>query len=252
MKKQNKQPPKKKKQTQRKTKRTPANAITQSIALPTSPQGKRLALHFMHGSPANAPLCKDFGADHWHNVRLAQSHADITGGLQDIQLIADTSCDGVWLQNILPQLTYPEVTPFLQQVMRILRPGGVLLAMVPDLQKLAETMRDTGLERPLMQNNPKGPALIDFLYGSRNLKEGTAFRTGFTAHTLANRLISAGFGQITVRCDGMYCFSKAQKPTPEMKLQKKPQIIQEDVNAMMVKRDEIDVPPATWDNNLKL
>ncbi len=252
MKKQKKQAAKKKKQAPQNKQSAPAVKKAQPISLPAPPEGKRLALHFMHGAPANASLCKDFKPDHWHNTRLAEENADIACKLDDVRLIPDASCDGVWLQNILPQLTYPDVIPFLQQVRRILRPAGTLLAMMPDLQKLAETMRDKGLERSLVPNTPKGPAIIDFLYGARNPKGDGSFRTGFVAHTLANRLAAADFKQVTVKCEGLYLFCKAQKPAPGVVMQDKPKIIAEDVNEMMIKRDEIDVPPAKWDDSIKI
>jgi predicted SAM-dependent methyltransferase len=112
--------------------------------------------------------------------------ADISGRLP----FEDGAADVVYASHLLEHFPTDEIPGLLAEWRRVLRPGGVLLIAVPDLEVIASIIvRRSGWFTP-----PHGPWL-GVIYGGQ--KDAYDFhKTGFTAPWLAHLLREAGFGEI--------------------------------------------------------
>jgi hypothetical protein len=84
----------------------------------------------------------------------------------------------------------------------VLKPQGLLLMTLPDLQQVAQLVVEDRLEDEA--TSPSGPiSALDMIFGhTPSLARGNLFmahRTGFTARTLHRLLADTGFVDITVR-----------------------------------------------------
>jgi len=91
-----------------------------------------------------------------------------------------------------------------------------MLLTLPDLQRIAELVANDGLEDEAY-NSPAGPITpLDMIYGhTPSLARGNeymAHRTGFTARTLGQLLIEAGFTSVALQREGFALWARAFKP----------------------------------------
>ena len=73
----------------------------------------------------------------WLNLDIAPRNAlavacDLRCGLP----VGNASCDATYSSHVLEQLSASEAVPFLAEQIRVLRPGGVLRVVVPDLESI--------------------------------------------------------------------------------------------------------------------
>jgi len=103
----------------------------------------------------------------------------------------DGAVDLVYASHLLEHFPTDQVPELLAEWRRVLRPGGVLLVAVPDLEVIARTLvaKREGWFTP-----PNGPWL-GVLYGGQK-DEYDFHKTGFTAPWLAHLMREAGFGEI--------------------------------------------------------
>lgn len=98
--------------------------------------------------------------------------------------------DTVFSSHSLEHLAPHDVAVALAEFRRVLKPGGRLVVIVPDLQDVRPT-------EDVLYVSPAGPvAGIDMYYGLRAALEAQpymAHRTGFVAETLQGALDRAGF-----------------------------------------------------------
>jgi hypothetical protein len=89
---------------------------------------------------------------------------------------------------------------------------------LPDLQQVAQLVVDDKLE-DLAYQSPSGPVTpLDMLFGhTASLARGNrymAHRTGFTARTLHQALVEAGFVEVRLRVGGSFdLWATAYKPS---------------------------------------
>jgi ubiquinone/menaquinone biosynthesis C-methylase UbiE len=131
-------------------------------------------------------------------------------------MVASASVDAVWSSHNLEHLYAHEVRLALAEFFRILKPGGFALITLPDLQAVAQLVADDRLE-DTAYISPSGPiAPLDMIYGYRpSVAAGNLFmahHTGFTAKTLGNALLAAGFARVHLTRDGSFgLWAQAEK-----------------------------------------
>jgi SAM-dependent methyltransferase len=163
-------------------------------------------LHVGCGAAAPEKLHPAFRDPCWQEVRLdidPEVEPDVVASITDMQSLEDGGFDAVFSSHNLEHLYAHEVPLALREFRRVLKPSGLALITLPDLQAVAQLLADGSLTEPAYQS-PLGPiAPIDILYGFRpalalnNLY--MAHHTGFTGHSLLSALTEAGFAVATVQ-----------------------------------------------------
>ena len=141
----------------------------------------------------------------WRELRLdidPKVDPDIVASMMDMTPVPDGSVDAVWSSHNLEHLDPHEAPVALREFLRVLKPGGMLLLTVPDLQAVAKLVAEDRLDEPLYQSN-NGPILpLDVVYGyGTALAAGNRFmahRSGFTLNLLGRLLQEAGFEPVAI------------------------------------------------------
>ena len=98
--------------------------------------------------------------------------------------------DMIWCSHTIEHLYPKELRIALKEFHRVLRPGGVLIALVPDLEDVRPT-------EEIVYESSAGPVSgIDMFYGYRPWVETNpymAHHNGFVSETLTKALLQAGF-----------------------------------------------------------
>jgi len=158
------------------------------------------------GYPLRQKLHPYFHGPEWREIRLDLDPAvkpDIVCSITDISPVAADAVDAVWSSHNLEHLQRHEVPLALAEFLRVLKPGGLLLLTLPDLQQVARFIVEDRLEDSayLSQSGPITP--LDMIFGhTASLARGNQFmahRTGFTARTLHKLLTEVGFADVTLR-----------------------------------------------------
>jgi predicted SAM-dependent methyltransferase len=97
--------------------------------------GEKKARNFSNASRLKLNLgCGQNHKDGWVNIDIGE-HADLTLDLREPLPLPENSCSIVYSEHFLEHLDYPApVTKHLQEVLRILEPGGVISIGVPDTE----------------------------------------------------------------------------------------------------------------------
>ncbi|MBR0653838.1 class I SAM-dependent methyltransferase [Plastoroseomonas arctica] len=165
-----------------------------------------------------------FPADQWLEVRLdidAGVLPDIIASITDMAPVETGSMDAVWSSHNVEHLYPHEVPLALAEFRRVLAPDGFLLLTLPDLQQVAELVAQDRLTEAAYVS-PMGPITpLDMLYGHRGaLAQGNAFmghRGGFTARSLQQALVEAGFPHARVMRDGKFAlWAAAHMAAPQI------------------------------------
>lgn len=144
----------------------------------------------------------------WHELRLDINPAvepDIVASMTNLSSIPSASFDAVWSSHNLEHLEAHEVPLALREFRRVLNGTGFLLITLPDLQRVAELVaQDKLLETAYV--SPAGPiAPLDMIFGFRKaIAAGNHFmahRTGFTARSLGQAIVDAGFAVARIKRD---------------------------------------------------
>jgi predicted SAM-dependent methyltransferase len=158
------------------------------------------------GYPLRQKLHRHFHGPEWREIRLDLDPAvqpDIVCSITDISPVSADSVDAVWSSHNLEHLQRHEVPLALAEFLRVLKPHGLLLVTLPDLQQVARLVAEDRLEESayVSQSGPITP--LDMIFGhTASLARGSQFmahRTGFTARSLHKLLIEAGFVEVTLR-----------------------------------------------------
>ena len=172
------------------------------------------------GYPARQKLHRHFHGQGWREIRLDLDpavHPDIVCSMTDMSSVADNAIDAVWSSHNLEHLQRHEVPLALREFIRVLKPHGLLLLTIPDLQQVARLVVEDELEDQAYFS-PSGPITpLDMIFGhTASLARGNpymAHRTGFTARTLLKVLIEAGFIEISLRAGTSFdLWATAYKP----------------------------------------
>lgn len=170
-------------------------------------------------------LHKIFRNESWREVRLDIDPGvspDIVASMTDMSMVKTGSMGAIWSSHNLEHLYSHEVPVALAEFRRVLDEDGFALITLPDLRQVAALIADDKLEEPAYIS-PRGPiSPLDILYGHRaSIVKGNfymAHRTGFTAKSLAQAIVAAGFVQARVTSDKSYnLWAIAYKRKPEIK-----------------------------------
>jgi predicted SAM-dependent methyltransferase len=179
-----------------------ASSLDQGAAL------SKTVLNVGCGYPLRQKLHRHFHGPEWRELRLDLDPAvepDIVCSITDMDPVAADSVDAVWSSHNLEHLQRHEVPLALAEFLRVLKPHGLLLLTLPDLQQVARLVVEDRLEEAayVSQSGPITP--LDMIFGhTASLARGNQFmahRTGFTARSLHKLLIEAGFVEVTLRQD---------------------------------------------------
>ena len=165
----------------------------------------RRFLHVGCGQATRDRLPEIFQREGWQEVRLDIDPAvnpDIVANITDLQGVADASMDALWSSHNLEHVHSFQVPQALAAFRRVLKPNGFALVTLPDMRAVARHIADDLLEEPLYVS-PAGPiSALDILFGHQaSIAQGNeymAHRTGFTARTLGQALVNAGFAEVRV------------------------------------------------------
>ena len=179
---------------------TPTSSPTPVANLP-----QRLLLHVGCGVENKDRVPAYFHGASWREIRLdidPQVKPDIIGSTTDLGAVADGSMDAIWSSHNLEHLNSFEVPQALAELKRVLKPQGFLLISLPDLRAIARYIASDRLLEPLYHSAVGPIRPLDVLFGHQpSLARGNHFmahRTGFTATTLGQSLIDAGFHEVRV------------------------------------------------------
>lgn len=142
----------------------------------------------------------------WKEVRLdidPSVEPDIINDIRDMNKVVTCSFDLLYSPHNLEHLNSHDVPTALSEFYRVLKPGGHVQIIVPNLLEVAKLIISKGLETPLTIGNAGPLCPIDIIFGMRSwIANGNNFmchKTGFTPDTLHDKLSTAGFIEITVQ-----------------------------------------------------
>jgi predicted SAM-dependent methyltransferase len=181
-----------------------------NTAAPTPGEGAavpdKIVLNVGCGYPLRQRLHPLFQGPEWRELRLDIDpgvEPDIVCSMTAMSPVASGSVDAIWSSHNLEHLHRHEVPVALAEFCRVLKPQGLLLLTLPDLQQVAELVVADRLEHESYMS-PSGPVTaLDMIFGhTPSLARGHSFmahKTGFTPTTLGALLLDAGFIEIRLR-----------------------------------------------------
>jgi len=179
----------------------------------------RIVLNVGCGYPLRQRLHPTFQGPEWLEIRHdvdPVSRPDIVCSMVELNAIAAVSVDAIWSSHNLAHLYRHEVPRALSAFFRVLRPGGLLLATVLDLQRVADFIAADGLDDEIYRS-PSGPITpLDMIYGhTRSIGQGSTYmahKSGFTATTLGQLLVESGFVNIAIARGDFDLTARASTP----------------------------------------
>jgi SAM-dependent methyltransferase len=198
------------------TKVAPAQSASEHGA--SGPE-KRIVLNIGSGYPLRQKLPPLFQGPEWRELRHdpnPEIGPDILCPLTDLSPVPTGSVDVVWSSHNLVHLPRHEVPQALAEFLRVLRPGGLLMASVLDLRRVCEFVAADAPDEELYRA-PSGPiTALDMIYGHvDSIGQGAAYmahRSGFTSTTLGHLLVAVGFVGVEVSQADFDLQAKAYKP----------------------------------------
>lgn len=166
---------------------------------------QKILLHVGCGPWHPEALPDIFDNQDWQEIRLDIDYRvqpDLVSSITDLSILEDNLFEGVYSSHNLEHIYDFEVPLALAEFKRVLKPGGLLMLKVPDLQIAAEWVARGDLEDSPLYNSPAGdvPAIWMF-YGLGTTQPGKpymAHKTGFTEKSIQNKMIKAGFRDIKI------------------------------------------------------
>lgn len=165
-----------------------------------------IVLHVGCGPRTAGKLPPDFNSDKWREIRLdidQDAQPDVVASITDMRAIGEGKVTALWSSHNLEHLHLHEVPTALGEFYRVLKPGGVAMIMVPDLQAASEQVGKGNMEGTLYESPAGSICARDMIFGhSAFVAAGNQFqchKTGFSQDTLGKALVAAGFKHVTVK-----------------------------------------------------
>lgn len=114
---------------------------------------------------------------------------DIVGDVRNLIAFADESCSEIYASHILEHLGHKEVLPVLNELYRMLKPGGKLYVSVPDLETLCWMFSSP------IYNVADKYTLMRVIYGGQ-LDDHDFHHVGFSFDFMVDMLRDAGFESV--------------------------------------------------------
>lgn len=121
------------------------------------------------------------------NIDLHCGAADVRMDVRKLEY-EDGAADEIHASHLLEHFGKNEVLPLLKEWRRVLKSGGILNLVVPDL---------TWCLKNWLESHEKEGYPLAMIYGLQS-NDGEYHKTGFTAETLKRFLVDAGFGRIRI------------------------------------------------------
>lgn len=162
-------------------------------------------LHVGCGAYNPEKLPELYRKEGWKEIRLDIDESvepDVVSSMTDMHAVSENSMDALFSSHNVEHLYRHQVQVALKEFHRVIKPGGQVMITLPDIQAVSSFVADGVLDEPLYQS-PAGPiAPVDILYGwTESIARGNhymAHKTGFTAKTLAQHMLRAGFSNVVV------------------------------------------------------
>jgi SAM-dependent methyltransferase len=191
----------------------------------------RQVLNAGSGPRTARQLHRGFKGPAWREVRIdidPASEPDVVGSITDMaETFTDHSFDAVWCSHVLEHLFTHQVPAALSEFRRVLKPDGFALISSPDVESVAALVIEHGLDH-IAYVSLAGPiTALDMLYGhAASIARGRssmAHHTGFSASSLGQRLVDAGFSSALVKQDkfdlcALALMPEADKPAIQTQL----------------------------------
>lgn len=116
-------------------------------------------------------------------------HADYQGNIVDLSIFANNSFNKVYASHVFEHINYLEARHALQEVFRVLKPGGLFFIAVPDVENLSRGFKSKDY---LVVENA-----MDVIYGVyRDGGRLNDHKYGYTRKTLTYELKNVGFRKV--------------------------------------------------------
>jgi len=133
---------------------------------------------------------------------------DYVASIVDMAGVPDNEFDVAYMSHALEHVYQHEVVPTLKSFLRVLKPGGFVIVIVPNLDGLSPTDE-------VLYESAAGPITArDMFYGMAGLIEDhpyMAHKTGFVPKTLESAFKDAGFPTLHLSVLGLDLIAIAAK-----------------------------------------
>lgn len=168
-------------------------------------------LHIGCGPKRKDRTTKVFNSDEWEEVTFdidPNCKPDIIGSMTDLSMVEDNSYDALYSSHNIEHLFIHEAVEASNEFYRIIKDGGYIMIVCPDIISTCEAIVEKGPLEPLYylrnSNNEIDKRLfvsgIDILYGWRQaIQAGNhymAHKSAYSEKSLTNIFLQAGFNKI--------------------------------------------------------
>jgi predicted SAM-dependent methyltransferase len=153
-------------------------------------------MKMLHAGCGGAPLPEMFSAYKEYRLDIVPNDGlDYVASIVDMVGVPDNEFDALFTSHTLEHVYQYEVVPALKSFLRVLKPSGFAIIVVPKLDGLSPTEN-------VLYVSEAGPITArDMFYGKIDLIKDypyMAHKTGFVTETFTNALKEAGFAQVHV------------------------------------------------------
>lgn len=125
-------------------------------------------------------------------------------GKRNVNCFKKGTFDGVWCSHMLEHFNEDDGHKVLEGISHVLKEGGILVCMVPDLQAAFEKMKAEGRSLcDVLYMSPMGAIRgVDMMYGFPNKKEAWRHKFGFDSITLG-RVLRKHFNKVFIKSENL-------------------------------------------------
>ena len=142
----------------------------------------------------------------WRHIRVdidADARPDVVADITDLSPFSDDFADALWTSHCVEHLFQHQVGQALGEFLRVLKPDGFAVILVPDIQTIARYVAEDRMTE-VLYDSPAGPITRHgVLYGhGLSVAEGNlhmAHKTAFTPSSIIACMRESGFADMAVR-----------------------------------------------------